>query len=187
MPKKESYHHKNLKNELIEQAIALVIEEGIDALSLRKIAALCGVSYAAPYAHFESKETLLSACRLHVAQGFADYLASAISKCDYADPQTLNALGVAYIDYFKQYPCYYDFLFQDKAACSATLTLDEVEGNFPPFEVFRKVCLALTDKFRLSKEEGLARLVQCWAMVHGVSALMISPNIRFDGDWYDCI
>ena len=48
------YHHGNLKNELIEAGIALINEEGLSGFSLRKVAAKCNVSNAAPYSHFNN-------------------------------------------------------------------------------------------------------------------------------------
>ena len=46
---KKSYHHGNLREELIEKGIELINEEGEEKLSLRKVAKMCGVSNAAPY------------------------------------------------------------------------------------------------------------------------------------------
>ncbi|MDE7394667.1 MAG: TetR/AcrR family transcriptional regulator [Clostridiales bacterium] len=180
---KDKYHHGNLKNALIEKAIELVNNVGEDSLSIRKVAGACGVTYAAPYAHFKSKEELLLACREYVSQQFANRLTNAIAGMDTTRPETLNVLGNAYIAFFKQHPAYYDFIFNTKEACKMVLTLDEVTGNYPPFEVFRKVCLALTEAYGIPKEEGLARLIRCWSLVHGATALIISPNVRLDGDW----
>ena len=59
--KRQTYHHKNLRNALIETGIQLVSTEGVNAFSLRKVAAACGVSHAAPYSHFQNKEELLEA------------------------------------------------------------------------------------------------------------------------------
>ena len=59
--KRQTYHHKDLRNALIEAGIQLVSTEGVNAFSLRKVAAACGVSHAAPYSHFQNKEELLEA------------------------------------------------------------------------------------------------------------------------------
>ena len=39
--KQTTYHHKNLRNELIEKGIELVEEYGMQQLSLRKVAQAC--------------------------------------------------------------------------------------------------------------------------------------------------
>ena len=183
MDKTHSYHHGNLRNELIEQAIAIVNDEGEQALSIRKVAGACGVSYAAPYAHFKNKEQLLSACREYVSKQFADFLSDSIAGKDITNPETLNILGNAYIEFFKLHPVYYNFIYNSKETCKMVLTLDEVKDNYPPFEVFRKVCLALTEGFGITREQGLAKLIKCWSVVHGATALIISPNVELDGDW----
>lgn len=74
MDKIQSYHHGNLRNELIEKAIDIVNNEGEQALSIRKVAGACGVTYAAPYAHFKNKEDLLTAIQEHITEQFATLL-----------------------------------------------------------------------------------------------------------------
>lgn len=185
MNKIQPYHHGNLKKELIEKAIAIVNNEGEQALSIRKVAGACGVTYAAPYAHFKNKEELLLACREYVSIQFAEHLENSINEKDISNPDTLSILGYAYIYFFKLHPVYFNFIFNGKETCKAILTLDEIKDNYPPFEIFRKACLALTDKYGISKKQGLAKLIKCWSLVHGVTALIISPNVELNGDWDD--
>lgn len=187
MEKTHAYHHGNLRNELIEKAIAIVNNEGEQSLSIRKVAGACGVTYAAPYSHFKSKEELLLACREYVSKQFAEYLSNSIANEDITNPETLNTLGNAYIEFFKLHPVYYNFIFNSKETCKIVLTLDELKDNYPPFEVFRKVCLALTTRYGLTKQEGLTRLIKCWSFVHGVTSLIISPNVKLDGNWSDYV
>lgn len=183
MEKTHSYHHGNLRNELIEKAIDIVNEEGEQGLSIRKVAGACGVTYAAPYSHFKNKEELLLSCREYVSDRFADYLSNSIAEKDITNPETLIVLGNAYIEFFRLHPVYFHFIYNGKESCKMVLTLDEVRDNYPPFEVFRKVCLALTERYGITKEEGLARLIKCWSLVHGATALIISPNVELNGDW----
>lgn len=183
MEKSHSYHHGNLRNELIEKAIIIVNEEGEQGLSIRKVAGACGVTYAAPYAHFKNKAELLLACREYVSERFADYLTNSIADKDTTNPETLNILGKTYIEFFRKKPVFFNFIFNSKDTCKMFLTLDEVKDNYPPFEVFRKVCFSLTEHYGLTKQQGLARLIKCWSVVHGATALIISSNIELDGDW----
>lgn len=56
--KEKPYHHGDLRRALIETGINFIKQEGEEALSLRRIAEMCGVSNAALYAHFKSKKRL---------------------------------------------------------------------------------------------------------------------------------
>ena len=52
MAKRRSYHHGDLRNALLQAALTMVDEIGLEQLSLRKVAASVGVSHAAPKHHF---------------------------------------------------------------------------------------------------------------------------------------
>lgn len=54
MQENESYHHEDLKTELLEAGIKLILEEETQSSSLRKLAVKCNVSHQAPYSHFSN-------------------------------------------------------------------------------------------------------------------------------------
>ncbi|MET9485332.1 TetR/AcrR family transcriptional regulator [Nocardia sp. NPDC006630] len=56
-----SYHHGDLRAELLRRAETLLRRGGIDGLSLRQLARDTGVSHAAPSRHFRDKQALLDA------------------------------------------------------------------------------------------------------------------------------
>ena len=55
------YHHGDLKAAILRRATEIIEDEGIEALSLRRIARDLGVSHGAPNRHFKTKTHLLSA------------------------------------------------------------------------------------------------------------------------------
>ncbi|WP_405484725.1 TetR/AcrR family transcriptional regulator [Nocardia sp. NBC_00511] len=56
-----SYHHGDLRAELLRRAEATLAGAGVDGLSLRQLARDTGVSHAAPSRHFKDKQALLDA------------------------------------------------------------------------------------------------------------------------------
>ncbi|WP_067465252.1 TetR/AcrR family transcriptional regulator [Nocardia amamiensis] len=56
-----SYHHGDLRAELLQRAEATLRESGVGGLSLRRLARDIGVSHAAPTRHFKDKQALLDA------------------------------------------------------------------------------------------------------------------------------
>src|SRR5215467_12607566 len=66
------YHHGDLRAALIRAGLAILAEEGVQALTLRAAARRAGVSHNAPYRHFADKEALLAAI---AEEGFIDLAA----------------------------------------------------------------------------------------------------------------
>ena len=61
MSTKKAYHHGDLRQVLLDQAAALLRDEGETGLSMRALAGRAGVSRTAPYHHFRDKRELLCA------------------------------------------------------------------------------------------------------------------------------
>ena len=181
---KTQYHHGNLKNELIEVGIKIVSEEGIEHLSLRNISRQCGVSHNAIYRHFDNKEQMVDCCREYVTQKLTEYLRCSIEGHNISEFDTLKLLGLSYINYYKEHPTYFNFLYR-KTNLEIIFSMKEVEENYPPFEVFREVCCAYCKQHNLKEEIGLKKLITIWSIMHGVISLIISPNIKIDGKWED--
>ena len=109
---KDSYHHGNLRQALIEAGIRMINEYGEEALSLRKVAAACGVSHAAPYAHFKDKESLLEAIKETVTLQFIHELEEAIAAAGNGTAENaVHEMGKRYILFFRNHPDYFYFLF----------------------------------------------------------------------------
>ena len=68
--KEKPYHHGDLRRALIETGIDFIKQKGEEVLSLRKIAEICGVSNAAPYAHFKSKDEFIAAIQRYIMDLF---------------------------------------------------------------------------------------------------------------------
>ena len=104
------YHHGNLKAELVRAGIALIEEEGLDALSLRAIAARAGVSHAAPRNHFGSLKELLTAIaaegfRLHAREMRADLSPEADRVA------RLHAAMEGYVRFARNHPALFALMF----------------------------------------------------------------------------
>ena len=128
----DQYHHGNLKQSLIDAGIKIINESGEEALSLRKAAAACNVSHAAPYAHFKDKDELLEAIKKSVTDKFTEELEAAVKDAGSAD-EALIAMGRAYISFFSRNPDYFMFLF-GKQNISAHLQMNkEDKADYPQF------------------------------------------------------
>ena len=53
------YHHRQLRQALLDAARVLIAEGGSETLTLRAVARRSGVSTAAPYHHFRSRAEVI--------------------------------------------------------------------------------------------------------------------------------
>lgn len=176
------YHHGDLRNNLIEAGIDLINREGITGFSLRKVAAKCNVSHAAPYSHFKDIDDLICAMGEHVTKQFMEKLKASMIGQKY-NPQSISILGEAYISFFIENPQYFQFLFYNSGI---TIDLDnDNTDDYPPFVLFREAAYQMFQSIQLPEDEYLKTLITLWSMVHGISSLLTNKNIRYSGDWND--
>lgn len=179
----KSYHHGDLKKSLIEAGIELVNQEGIKQLSLRKVAALCGVSQAAPYSHFQSKEDLLEAMRVYVMGEFMEVLEHTVQSCQKQDPGLLIQIGKSYVMFFIKNPPYFTFLFSQHCMEVSLSLDDEGTNNFPPFQLFKTAAVPILGELGMSKEKMEDAIISMWATVHGLASIVTMKNVHYDKDW----
>ncbi len=182
----DNYHHGNLRQALIDAGIRIINENGEENLSLRKVAAACGVSHAAPYAHFKDKEELLEAMKKSVTDRFTDELETAVNQGRNAE-ESIILMGKAYISFFSRNPDYYTFLFRKLSIC-AHLQMDQLhEEDYPPFLLLRKLYKAyLTENGieQTDKEQEIG-IIKTWALVHGMASIACMKGVQSSMDWGD--
>lgn len=181
MPKKQ-YHHKDLRNALIEKGIEIVHSEGLHSFSLRKVAAACGVSHAAPYSHFQSKEELLDAMQQHITDQFSQMLDEVILNCENTS-ELLKNMGVAYILFFINNPHYFSFIYsQSNAKIDLTFPGLDTE-NFRPFVIYKTVVSKLLNGVNYPVEKQKDVIIALWAFIHGLTSLATMNNVSYDEKW----
>lgn len=180
------YHREGLKNLLIEKGIEIVNTDGVQSFSLRKAAAACKVSHAAPYSHFRNKEELLNAMQLHITDRFSKTLETEIAE-NKKPAELLKNLGIAYVSFFIDNPAYFQFLYS-KSDIKVDLTLSiPDEENYKPFILYKNSILSLLKQAKVSKKKQNDILITIWAFIHGLTALAAMKNVHYDKNWKEKI
>ena len=180
------YHREGLKNLLIEKGIEIVNTDGVQSFSLRKAAAACKVSHAAPYSHFHNKEELLNAMQLHITDRFSKTLETAIAE-NKKPAELLKKLGIAYVSFFIDNPAYFQFLYS-KSDIKVDLTLSVPdEENYAPFILYKNSILSLLKQVKVPKKKQNDILITIWAFIHGLTALAAMKNVHYDKNWKEKI
>jgi AcrR family transcriptional regulator len=163
------YHHGNLKAALVEAAGELLAASGPEALSLREAARRVGVSPAAVYRHFRSREELLRAL---AADGFVRLGDAQQAAADAeADPlAAFNAQGRAYVRFALAHPALFELMFARGSDGQARWR------DLP--EAARTLGLLRGAAGRLAgKPEARLFAVRAWALAHGLAHLLIDGEV----------
>ncbi len=104
------YHHGNLRESLLCEAVRQLEEVGPEKLSLRALARSVGVSQTAPYRHFKDKDALLDAMAVNGFKALKSRMEAAVEASDNLD-NALIEVGVAYIETAVAYPAMHKLMF----------------------------------------------------------------------------
>jgi AcrR family transcriptional regulator len=99
------------RDRLIDAAERLFAERGLEAVTMRELAAAVGVSPMTPYRYFPDKDAILAAVRARAFDQHADALEAAF-EAGGTDPATAaSAVGRAYVDFALAHPEAYKLMF----------------------------------------------------------------------------
>lgn len=179
---KQGYHHGDLRNALVSEALKLLEQEGHSDFALRDLARRVGVSAAALYAHFADKGALLAAIATVGFIRLKTSLETAIrNDSDLAD-QFLH-MGSAYVRFGIEHPALYKLMF-----ASEELTAKCPE--YPELETAADAAFGLlTDMLERMQRRGFLRAgdpeadaLSVWAHVHGLTSLFITGHVECASD-----
>ncbi|MEM6429585.1 MAG: TetR/AcrR family transcriptional regulator [Deinococcota bacterium] len=163
-----SYHHGDLYNALIEAGITLLQEEGVSALTLRKVAGRAKVSHAAPYRHFADKHALLAAIAQQGFQTLTATMQDAVNKHGGSPRQQLLAIGEHYVQFGITHPAHLNLMFGEVLQ----------QENDTLHEVARASFNVLLNAVTHAQQAGILKAgnsrqmaVSMWSMVHGLTVL----------------
>lgn len=184
MKSKYNYHRENLRSDLINAGIKIVRSEGLEKLSLRKVAKECHVSHAAPYTYFNSKQELLNAMQQHITNKFTRIMVETAEEYS-NDPDQLIKLGNVYLQFFLKNPDYFNFTFN---ITGITVNLDNIhQDNYPPFDILKSAVIHALKEQNFSDELIMHNLAAIWAIIHGATSIATMSGILFTGDWSEWI
>jgi AcrR family transcriptional regulator len=161
---------------ILTEAQEVVTERGVDAVTMRGVAARVGVTPMALYRHFPSRQALLGAIIEEAQATFLHHLQRAMAEPTAAG--RLVASGRQYLAFALGHPRRYGVLFMEaRAAPSATTASGYPWQNATTFRF-------LVDRIRDCAAEGVLRVddpegaaLTVWAHVHGLVSLYLAGKL----------
>lgn len=173
---------EEVRTRILDAARDLFASEGVDSVTMRRIAEKIEYSPTAIYFHFRDKEALLAElcdCDFRAfALGF-----SVIAQI--ADPvERLRRAGFAYVDFGLKNPSHYRLMFMTpKTAQSQTITKGDPAEDAYAFlkSIVAEISAKGLLRDDLTDHDLVAQVI--WAAIHGVVSLEIAKCTDAWVDW----
>ena len=167
-------HRASLRQEILEAASRLFVEEGFQRVTMRRIAERIEYSPTTIYLHFKDKNELLAAvCDETFAQ-----LTAKIERIRRSAPTPMAYLREGlrtYVEFGLAHPDQYVVTFMSPAPAMPDSPQGQPIGQ-QAFETLRAGVQACADHGDIQTSDIEATAQALWAAVHGVTSLLISTK-----------
>lgn len=188
MDSKGTYHHGNLRADLLAAAMGILRASGDGGVTLRAVARAAGVSQTAPYRHFSDKGALLAAV---AESGFAALLVRCRKRlASDKDPrERLHQLGIAYVQFALDEPAMFRLMFSAELAQLKHQHPGLAATSRQVYETMHGTVADILSEGSADRADLDTSSVAAWSLVHGLALLLLDQSIdtttRVPGDLID--
>lgn len=179
---RRSYHHGNLREAVLERAMEVVRERGVEGLALREIARDIGVSHGAPQRHFADRQALLDAVAQIGFERLGDELRRAAARADDDFQARVEACSRAYVTFATRDAALLDLMFASKHR----------EDSGPLHDAVQGAVAVMLDLIEQGRHSGIVESdddaeymgIVMLATIHGIATLvnadLLAPELAGD-------
>ena len=168
---RHSYHHGQLREELLRCALEILERDGADAITVRAVARAAGVAHSAPVNHFPSKQSLLTSLAAIIFRTLADEVVDALGTETMSYAEVIRTFANTVTGYALAHPNRYRLLWRrdllDNSESELCAAMDRIYGL-----LIEK--LGKDERIRTSSLE--TRAIALWSMVHGYVTMRLDGN-----------
>ena len=165
--------NEEARRAILDAAGSILIDDGYEHFTMRKLADRCGYTAPTIYNHFGDKNGLIDALLEEVFHELVELLSHVQRDCDPLD--TMRAQFIAFVDFALRNPTHYRLL-----------TTPRDERSQPPPSGEKAIALleeplqALAAAARLKVTDSSAVQQSFWALMHGLISLQTNrPNYEW--------
>ena len=172
--RRESYHHGNLREALVEAALDLIAERGPAGFTFAEVARAAGVSPAAPYRHFRDRNAVVAEIARRGFERFAAELEAAWREGRPNPVRAIENCGKAYLAYARQEPASYAAMYGSGLVLEDDATL--LVASDRAFGVLRRAAEVACNTARgATRPPPMMVALHIWSLAHGIASLFIGP------------
>jgi AcrR family transcriptional regulator len=158
------------RDDIIDVSRAIIEDEGVEQLTIRRIAETINRTQPAVYQHFSSKDAILEAV---VTDGFTA-LAERLKRATRGGKTSLTAIANAYVRFGLERPRLYNVMFVGPPAITFAAG---AATPMPAHTAFNIMAAAVAESgVTPAQTEAVTEIV--WASLHGLVTLSITRRLR---------
>lgn len=184
---------RDLRQELLEHAVALTREHGPDALSLREVQRRAEVSSAAAYRHYRDRQAIVHAVGRRASALLGDHIQAALDARPMPAPESrsdarrcaierLRAGVTAYLAFMRAEPGLFRAVFltdERPDELEEPPPASRAQSGRGPYQLLQDCLSDLVEHGVLSREAAPWSDVALWAATHGLAVLRLDGPLRF--------
>lgn len=162
---------KYSKERIIEIALNIVRDDGIESVSARNIAKKLGCSICPVFSCFENMDVLKKEVLDKIYGLYTEYIQENMKK----ESKPFKGAGMGYIKFAKENKKFFKALFMMKLGGNITELLKSDINN-------DKISKAISKYSGLSEEDSRKLHEYCWVFVHGIAVMIATDYCNFSDE-----
>lgn len=172
-----STNDEDLRRLILDTTRHLLVQEGYQNLSMRKIAREIGYSPTSIYLHFDSKDTLLHALIHEGMMRLHEQLKQVASEHPKAPLPRLRALCRCFIEFGLANPEYYEIMFQLRPERMERYPPEKYRAARQNLGFFARALAEGTEDGHLDVDDADVSASTIWASLHGTVSLLLAERL----------
>jgi len=173
---------RNTKKTLIKAGIHELHENGFSDFSMRRVAAACGVSCAAPYRHFKDKDEFILEIFKYIARKW--HMTQNIILSEYeSDRDRLIEMSVAYLRFLLDNPDYFSILFLNTEKFSDIQKSIKAGISSVSRDLIKKYCMGVG----MSERDRVRKTYIVRSLIFGAAHMIHNGEIQNEEDGFDML
>ena len=153
------------REEIVEAAVSIVREKGLDGVTAREIAARKGTSTQPIFWYFGSMDEVKQAVRTEAEKLYGQSVLGGLKE-----RVPFFGFGMAYIRFAKEQPELYKLLFFGTGGIGTTETMKRVDETVLP---------SLVKNYNVTEAQAELLYRDMWLVVHGLATLIVTGNCPY--------
>jgi AcrR family transcriptional regulator len=173
---------EDIRTRISHAAQDLFLRDGIDGVSMRKVAEKVGVTAPAIYRYFRDKDELLNEIIQSGLKILEDYLKPALEADN--PYERLHLLIDRYLDFAIEQPKYFDFAFLVPSRDMSDIPEEIQRHNWTTFRMAVEQVSMCMEQGTFRREDPLETTILLWATVHGLVILFRTERFGPDPEQF---